>query len=257
MLEYKKFRMKNMAEVSGVSVRALQHYDEIGLLSPGRMNEAGYRLYTKDDLARLQEILFFRELDFSLAEIKSIIESPGYRRDEALAAQKDLLKIKIKRLNAMIRTIDKTINAENGGKEMYNDELFEGLDAETQKEYAREAKERWGATDAYKESARRTAKYSKDDWDRINGESTEIYAAVAGLMDSGLAPEHADVQAQVQKWRDHITKYFYNCPPEMVRGLGEMYVADERFTKNIDKVRPGLAAFLSQAMVYYAENAEA
>jgi DNA-binding transcriptional MerR regulator len=252
-----KFRVKDMSDISGVSIRTLHHYEEIGLLKPDRINEAGYREYSEDDLARLQEILFFRELDFGLAEIKGLIESPGYRRDEALAAQKHLLALKIERLNRIIKTIDKTAKAEHGGKKMKIENLFDGLDAETQEEYTREAKERWGETDAYRESARKTAKYTKDDWDRIGAESADIYSKTADLMGSGLAPEHPDVQAQVQRWRDYITKNFYNCPPEMVRGLGEIYVADERFTKNIDKVRPGLAAFLSKAMAYYADNARA
>jgi len=257
MLQYTKFRIRNIAEASGVSIRTLQHYDEIGLLCPGRMKNSGYRLYSKDDLARLQEILFFRELDFSLTEIKTMLESPGYKRDKALAAQKDLLKIKIKRLNMMIRTIDKTISAETGGKEMYNEELFEGLDAETQKEYSLEAKERWGGTDAYKESERKTARYSKEDWARIGAVSGDIYTKIADLMGAGAEPDDERVQEQTKRWYDHITDSYYTCTPEIFRGLGEMYVIDKRFTDNIDKTRPGLAAFLSKAMIIFADNAGA
>lgn len=244
-----------MAEVSGISIRTLQHYDEIGLLTPVRMHETGYRLYSEDDLARLQEILFFRELDFSLAEIKSIIESPGYGRNEALGAQRDLLKLKIKRLNKMIRTIDKTIEAEEGGLEMTNDELFGGLvDDATLEEYAKEAKERWGGTDAYKESEHKTAQYTKQDWERINATSSDIYIKIADLMDAGADPGDPEVQAQTRRWYNHITDSFYTCTPEIFRGLGEMYVADHRFTENIDKVRPGLAAYLKDAMQICADS---
>jgi DNA-binding transcriptional MerR regulator len=240
--------------MTGVSIRALHHYDQIGLLRPAETAESGYRLYSEDDLARLQEILFFKELDFSLAEIRAIMASPAYKRDEALAAQKDLLGLKIKRLRRLIGTIDKTIEHDERGMKMEDNEMFNGLDDVTMGEYKREAKEKWGETDAYKESARKTAAYTKADWERIGAESSDIYVKIADLMDAGRTADDADVQAQVQRWRDHITGNFYRCGPEMVRGLGEMYVADARFTKNIDKVRPGLAAFLSKAMVYYADN---
>lgn len=255
LFQYKAFRMKQFSELAGVSIKTLRHYEKIGLLAPERMNDAGYRRYSKDDLFRLQEIQFFRELDFGLAEIKSIIESPGYRRDEALASQKELLTLKIKRLNTMIRTIDKTLQSEEMGIEMANDELFGGLvDDETLEEYAKEAKERWGGTDAYKESERKTARYTKKDWERINGTSSDIYIKIADLMDGGADPGDAEVQAQTKRWYDHITDSFYTCTPEIFRGLGEMYVADHRFTENIDKVRPGLAAFLKDAMKIYADS---
>ena len=250
-----KYLVKQVAEITGTTIRALHHYDEIGLLTPAVMNEAGYRRYSADDLARLQEILFFKELDFSLAEIKAIIESPGYRRNEALAEQKKLLGAKIKRLRRIIKTIDYTMVGEERGVKMDQDKMFEGLDDATLKEYEREAKERWGETDAYKESARRAAKYNEADWGLIGAESADIYQQVANLMDSGQAPADAAVQAQIKRWNDHITQYFYRCTPDICRGLGEMYLVDQRFKNNLDKVRPGLAEFLSQAMTYYADHA--
>ncbi len=258
MFQQRAFRVKQISDLTGVSIRTLHHYDEIGLLQPGRMNDAGYRLYSQDDLARLQEILFFRELDFSLAEIRGIIESPGYNRVEALTDQKQLLAAKVTRLKKIIKTIDKTMDNDKRGVDMSNEDLFGGLvDEETQAEYAREAKERWGETDAYKESARKTAKYTRADWERINAEGGDIYSKIADLVKAGVTPEEASVQIQIQKWRDHITANFYNCTIDICQGLGEMYLADVRFKTNIDKVCPGLTEFLSKAIAFYVDNAEA
>jgi DNA-binding transcriptional MerR regulator len=251
-----KFRVKHLSKLAGVSVRTLHHYDRIGLLQPARMNEAGYRLYSEEDLTCLQEILFFKELDFSLAEIKSTLESPGYSRVEALIAQKNLLEMKIERLDKMIETIDMTISAEMGGQEMYADELFDGLDTETLEEYKTEARERWGESDAFKESERKTSKYTKADWKRIGAESSDIYIKVADLMEAGKEPSDSEVQAQTKRWFDHLCENFYTCTPEIFRGLADGYVQDQRFTTNIDKVRPGLAAFLSKAMKVYADSLE-
>jgi MerR family transcriptional regulator, multidrug-efflux activator len=142
------YKVKQVAEISGVSIRTLHHYDQIGLLRPAETAESGYRLYSEDDLDRLQEILFFKELDFGLSEIRAIMASPAYKRDEALAAQKDLLRLKVKRLRRLIDTIDKTIENDERGTKMEEKELFGGLDDATMREYKREAQERWGETDA-------------------------------------------------------------------------------------------------------------
>lgn len=252
-------KVKEVADLVGVSVRMLHHYDKIGLLKPAMVSEAGYRLYTEADLEKLQQIMFFRELDFGLQEIKSILESPNFDRREAMKKHKELLSAQKERLEKIIETVDKTLVSLEGGREMDKKEMFGAFDMSTIEEhkakYAEEARQRWGQTDAYKESQNRAAKYTKEDWAKISTEVNAIYSKVAVLMDA-KEPEDPEVQELVRQWQEHISTYFYHCPPEMLRGLGDLYVSDERFTKNIDKYRAGLAAFLRDAMHFFADNAE-
>jgi DNA-binding transcriptional MerR regulator len=206
-------------------------------------------------------VLFFRELGFSLEEIRGMLRHPEYERRAALLAQKTMLREKAKRLNKMARVIDKILFDGRGRNDMATDELFGGLDSKTLDEYQKEARERWGGTDAYKESERKTARYNKEDWERINKVSGDIYTKIADLMDAGAKPTDARVQVETKRWYEHITDSFYTCTPEIFRGLAEGYVADKRFTDNIDGIRPGLAVYLKDAMIIYANsvssNAEA
>ncbi|MDP4089110.1 MAG: MerR family transcriptional regulator [Bacillota bacterium] len=250
------YKVKEVSTIAGVSVRTLHHYDEIGLLKPEFVTSAGYRLYSDRDLERLQQILFFKELDFDLQEIRDILSSPGFDRKSALKAHKELLIEKRKRLERIIQSVDKTIDSIGGGIEMSKKEMFESFDMSEiekhQEKYAEEVKRKYGSTDAYKESQKKTAKYSKEDWARIIGRQGEIYRGLAGLMDR--EPSHPEVQELVAQARQQITENFYNCTPEIFAGLGEMYVNDERFTANIDKFKPGLAVFLRDAIRVYCNN---
>lgn len=253
------YKVKEVAQMVGISVRTLHHYDQIGLLKPRSVTPAGYRLYTDEDLERLQQILFFKEMDFNLQEIKEIIDSPSFDRKAALQTHKGLLIRKKERLEKIIISVEKTIDSLEGGIKMEKKEMFEAFDMKEiekhKEEYAEEARQRWGHTDAYKESARRTAQYTKEDWARIQAKVQEIYQMFVDAMDKG--PASSEAQKAVGEWRQHITDNFYNCSLEIVRGLGDMYVADERFTKNIDKVKPGLVLFMRDAMhIYCASHAE-
>lgn len=222
-----------MADIAGVSVRTLHYYDQIGLLKPKHVSPAGYRLYTDEDLERLQQILFFKELDFDLHDIKAILDDPGFDRYKALIAHKELLIEKKKRLERIIKTVDKTIQSIKGGIKMDEKDMFEGFDmSEIEKhkaKYADEVKKRWGNTDAYRESMEKTSKYTKEDWAKIISRQKELDTKLAALMDKG--PADPEVQELISQRRQYITDYFYNCTPEIFRGLGEMYVNDERFTK--------------------------
>jgi MerR family transcriptional regulator, thiopeptide resistance regulator len=244
------YAVGHLARVAGVSVRTLHHYDEVGLLTPARRGPAGYRLYTIDDLERLQQILFFRELGFTLAEIRAIMLDPGFERRAALEAQQELLRQKARRLEKLIAAVGAAIHAGERGFHMNQSEMFEAFGDFDPAEYEAEARRRWGGTSAYKESARRTASYTKDDWLTIRREEDEIASGMAEL--ASRDPAAAEVQELVaRKWR-LINDRFYDCSPEMFAGLGRMYADDPRFARNYDKLRPGLAAFMCDAMEAYA-----
>lgn len=249
-------KVKQVAKLVGISVRTLHHYDHIGLLKPTFVSPAGYRLYTDEDLERLQQILFFKELDFNLEEIKQIIDSPNFNRPDALLSHKKLLLEKRARLDKIITSIDKTMDSMEGGREMEKKEMFEAFDMseiEKHKEkYAEETKQKYGHTDAFKESAQKTAKYTKDDWAAIHARSSEIYLRIVANMDQG--PADPEVQKAVGDFRQHITDSYYNCTLEIFRGLGDLYVNDPRFTANIDKIKEGLAVFLREAMYIYCDK---
>jgi DNA-binding transcriptional MerR regulator len=250
------YKVKNVSEIAGVSIRTLHHYDEIGLLKPEFVSSAGYRLYSDEDIERLQQILFFKELDFNLQEIKDILDSPNFDRKHALQTHRKLLMEKKKRIEKIIESVEKTLDSIEGEIEMNKKDLFDGFDIsqiEKHKEkYAKEVEEKYGQTDAYKESVKKTAKYTKEDWAKMLGQQEEIYTRLAVLMDR--EPSDNMVQELVEKNRQLITDYYYNCTPEILSGLGEMYVMDERFTANIDKYKPGLAMFLREAIRIYTNN---
>lgn len=247
--------VKAVADLAGISVRTLHHYDEIGLLKPAGQSAAGYRLYSQEDLERLQQILFFRELGFGLKEIGAIIDSPGFDRRQALLAHREALLQRKARIERLIETVDRTLKAmEREDAPMTQDEMKELFDGFDPTEYEDEARQRWGGSREFQESIARTRRYPKADWLKIQNEAGEIYSAIASLMDRD--PGDAEVQEWVGRWHEHISKWYYDCSLEIFRGLGEMYVQDERFTKNIDKTKPGLAAFLSEAMRIYCDRRE-
>lgn len=249
------YKVKEVADMVGISVRMLHHYDKIDLLQPEFINQAGYRFYSNSDLERLQQVLFFKELDFNLQEIKSILDNPDFDKMQALKSQHELLLEKKKRLEKIINTVEKTIYSIEGEIKMDNKEMFGAfsmIDIERHKEkYAEEAKEKYGDSDAYKECNKKTAKYTKEDWSTISGEADNIMKKLVLLMD--IDPRDSQVQEVVEEYRQYITKNFYQCTREIFRGLGELYVTDERFTANFDKYKPGLAQFLSDAIKFYTK----
>ncbi|MDD2956434.1 MAG: MerR family transcriptional regulator [Oscillospiraceae bacterium] len=245
----KPLTVSQISRLTGVSVRALHYYDQIGLLRPGCVTEAGYRLYGGEELKKLQQILFFRELDFSLKEIRTIMESPGYQSQTALAHQRDLLTLQKERLEKLIALIDRTIE---GGTDMEFTE-FDNTEIQKAKEqYAEEARQRWGDTEAWAESERRTAGYDKADWDQAAAEAETVYRSFLAAMP--LGPESEQAQAAVKSWQDHITRRWYLCTDEILAGLGEMYVQDPRFTQNIDSRGAGLAQFMSDAIRLFCQR---
>lgn len=238
-----------VAQLAGITIRTLHHYDEIGLLRPSQVNAAGYRLYVTSDLERLQQILFFKELGFGLDQIRQIIDDPGFDRQEALVQHRVMLLERQERLNRLIRSVDRTLDTIERGIPLSEKELFAGFDP-----YAEEAKERWGQTEAYKESARRVKTYTKADWEAIKAEETAINQGLAALMDR--EPADPAVQEWIRRKHQHINDRFYTCSTAVFRGLGDLYVADERFAAVYEKVKPGLTAFMRAAMQIYCDMLE-
>lgn len=252
------YKISEVADLAGVSVRTLHYYDKIDLLKPTLIEENGYRLYDDENLARLHQILFFKEMEFSLNEIKEILDDPHFNQKKALLSHKEILKEKRKRLDKIIRSIDQTISTIEGGKNMTKKEMFEPFDMsqieEQQKKYEEEVRRKYAGTTAYQESQRKTKSYGAEDWQNIEKERTTIYKEIANRMEQG--PDDKEVQQLVEKWKNHITAHFYECNLEILRGLGEMYIADDRFMANIDQTRPGLAKFLSEAIQVYCDRQE-
>ena len=238
-----RMHIREFAELTGVSVRTLHYYDEIGLLKPAFVDERnGYRDYDEKSLERMIEILFYRELDFPLKSILGILSSPEYDKAAAIRKQKELLMLKKERLERLISALDK---AEEGEIPM---NTFNNNEYETaRRQYADEAKQKWGGTEAFRESEQKTADYSAEKWGEVNAGLNAVLAEFAAIKDS-VTPGSETAQSLVRKLQTYITDNFYTCTPEILRGLGQMYVADERFRANIDKNGIGTAGFISEAI---------
>lgn len=241
--------MKTVAEVSamtGVSVRTLHHYDAIGLLKPSRITDAGYRLYDETALKRLQTILLFRELEFPLKQIKVILESAEFDPMEALTDQIRMLELKREHLDQVIahaRNIQKT------GVITMN---FKAFDTKKMDAYAAQAKEKWGHTDAYKESQQKVAGKTKEQQLETADALMDIFREMGEIRNSD--PASAEAQALVKKLQDFITEHYYNCTKQILQGLGMMYVAGDEMTDNINKAGgEGTAEFASRAIAYYCK----
>ena len=246
----------DVARRAGITVRTLHHYDEVGLVTPSDRTEGGYRLYGPEAIDRLQEVLFFRELGFGLEEIRGIVDAPEYQRAAALARQRRLVEQKATRLLDMMDALDVAIEAERQGIVMNPEEKLEVFGDFDPDEHVQEARERWGDSDAYRDSVRRTASYTKADWQQINAENQQINEALLALMAADVPPDDPAAMNLAEEHRAQITKWFYECTPEIHAGLGQMYVADLRFKENIDKAGAGLADYLSAAIAANAVRAE-
>ncbi|ASN03531.1 MerR family transcriptional regulator [Virgibacillus necropolis] len=242
-------KVKEVADLVGISVRTLHHYDEIGLFKPNDTTESGYRVYSKNDLATLQQILFFKELGFPLKKIKEIMESPGFDRNEALEVQRNMLLEKRRRMDDMITMINKTIKNTKGEITMSEKEKFDGFDF-SHNPYEQEARDRWG-DNAVDDSNEKLGKMSKVQQKELGVEFDVIYKRLATLRHQ--QPESNAAQEGIDEWYIYLNKVgVYSL--DAFKGLGQMYVDDDRFTKNIDKYGDGLAVFMRDAMAIYADN---
>ena len=234
--------------MTGISVRALHHYDEIGLLIPRGRTRAGYRLYDDDDLLRLQQIVIGRELGLSLEEIRRSLDDPGFDRQRALLDQKRQLQERRDQTEAMIRAVDAALavlDDAGSGDPMEMKNLFDGFDPS---KYEAEAQERWGKTESYQESKRRTSRYSAEDWKKLKAEQAAIYEDAAAAMKDGKAPDGEEAMDIADRHRLSIDRWFYPCNVTMHCNLAAMYEGDSRFAENIDKYGEGLTPFLVAAI---------
>lgn len=241
-------KINEVAKLTGITVRTLHYYDEIGLLKPSKVTDKGYRIYDQQSLEILQQILFFRELEFPLNQIKQIINDSKFNSQKALINHRDLLIKKRERLDNIINLVNKKLE----GGTIVSFKEFDTTEIEECKEkYAKEVKEKYGDTNEYRQSQQKASKYAKEDWNKIQEEANYIMKQFFNNKEKPIDSD--EIKELVKKWQDHITKYYYDCSNKILAGLGSMYVADERFKNNIDKNGKGTAEFMSKAIASYCK----
>jgi DNA-binding transcriptional MerR regulator len=247
----KSYTISQVARMAGVTVRTLHHYDQIGLLRPPARTKAGYRLYREPDLLRLQQILFFRELDMPLDEVRQILDEPGFDPATALEHHRQLLQRRMERLERLLNTIDRTIEGlTEADMALTDEELYEGFTTEQIERYKREAREMYG-TKEVEESERKVRKMSREQWKAVGAEGEAVTVALAAVADR--QPGDAEVQALIARHHGWIEN-FYPCSAGRYRGLGQLYVEHPEFRAFYEKHRPGLADFMAAAMNHYADE---
>jgi DNA-binding transcriptional MerR regulator len=245
------YTVRKLAEMAGITVRTLHHYDELGLLKPSARTPAGYRLYADPDLLRLQQILFFRELGFPLEQIRTILEDPDFDQVRALERHREMLQLERERLSLLLATIDKTIvklMEENMG--ITDEELWEGFSQEQIERYRRESRDAYGVQ-VVEESERRAKGMSRGQWQAVKDEGDAVTRGLAALMDR--RPDDPEVQALVARHYKWVCT-FWTPDAAAYAGLGQLYTDNPEFRANYDKYNVGLADFLREAMAYYAEH---
>ena len=246
------------ARLAGISVRALHHYDQIGLLTPSARSLAGHRIYTPADLKRLQQILFYRALGLALDDIARILADPGQDSRAHLRRQHRLLREQISRRQEMLTAIEKELEATTMGIALTPEEQFEifGTD-KVSGEWSEEAQQRWGETPASEQSQRRTAAYTRQDWLEIQAEADAINQDYVAAMTAGAPAGDPRATDIAERHRQHIGRWFYECGSDNHRCLAEMYLSDERFARTYDELAPGLARYVHDAVMANAERAAA
>ncbi|MDH6626519.1 DNA-binding transcriptional MerR regulator [Streptomyces sp. LBL] len=245
------YSVGQVAGFAGVTVRTLHHYDDIGLLVPSERSHAGHRRYSDADLDRLQQILFYRELGFPLDEVAALLEglATGTSDPRAhLRRQHELLTARIEKLQKMAAAVEHAMEARTMGINLTPEEKFEVFGDKDPEQYAQEAEQRWGGTETYAESQRRAARYTKEDWKRLQAEVDDWSERYTALMAEGEPPTGERALDLAEEHRRHIGTWYYECPYEMHQTLGDMYVSDERFKAFYDSMRPGLAEHLRDAI---------
>ncbi|WP_328300089.1 MerR family transcriptional regulator [Streptomyces sp. NBC_00435] len=243
------YSVGQVAGFAGVTVRTLHHYDEIGLLSPGGRSHAGHRRYEDADLDRLQRVLFYRELGFPLDEVMVLLDDPESDPREHLRRQHALLSDRIARLQQMAAAVEHAMEAKKMGINLTPEEKFEVFGDKDPERYAEEAERRWGGTETHAESQRRAAGYTKGDWQRMQDQVADWGTRYRALMEAGEPAGGERAMDLAEEHRLHICTWFYDCSYEIHTGLGEMYVADERFREFYDSMHPGLAGHLRDSIM--------
>lgn len=235
-----------VAELAGVSVRTLHHYDEIGLLEPSERSASGYRLYSPADLRRLQRILFYRELDFDLAVIADILDDPAAAH---LVDQRRMLVERIERHQAMVDVLDKELAARELGLTLTPKERLEVFGTTRLEDNAGRVVERWGDTDRFRQSRDRTAKYTREDWLALQAEVADIHQRIATAMTAGTPATAPEVMDLAEEHRRHLHRWFHDCDHDTHRELARAYRANERVGRNYDEMVPGLSQYIHDAIM--------
>ncbi|GAA4930326.1 DNA-binding transcriptional MerR regulator [Nonomuraea thailandensis] len=244
-----------VAELAGISVRALHHYDEIGLLEPSERSAAGYRLYSGDDLRRLQHILFYRELGFDLDTIGAILADPARTDADRLREQRTLLTARIERQQAMLASIDRELHARELGLTLTPRERLEIFGSTRLEDNAARARERWGDSELWRQRQRRAAACSAADWERIRDEQSAIHRRLLDAMAAGVPAADPAVMGLAEEHRLHLHRRFHDCDHETHRGLARAYLANERIGRNYDDMAPGLSRYVHDAIMANADRA--
>lgn len=245
------YTVHELASLASITVRTLHYYDQIGLLKPSSIAKNGYRQYEETELLRLQQILFFRELAFSLEDIKHMLDRPDFRMVNALRDQKKLMQLKRVRLDGLMKSIEKTIRHMTIKKPIKDEELYDAFKDDEVKQYQEEVKQRWSNTDAYKQSMARVGTMTKQEMNQLKTDGKAFTQKLADHMDHD--PKSATAQALIAEHYKGI-QFFYDCPLPMYRNLGQMYVDDPRFTAYYDTVRPGLAMWVRDGIAEYCDT---
>ena len=256
MSENKPLTVGRIARLTGVSVRTLHHYDDIALVVPSGRTSAGYRVYSDADVERLHQVLTYRELGFSLEQIATLLDDPDADALAHLRQQRTLLEDRIDRLHRMVAAVEEMMSKKSQGIQLTAAEQAEIFgDDWANNNYQSEAEERWGNTDAWKQSQERAATLTKDDWAALKAETDSFNEACADALRRGVRPGSDEADALAERHRAFINRSF-DCDHAMQVYLGEMYVADSRFTATYDSVEPGLAQFLHDIIVANAEGSD-
>ena len=244
-----------VAESFGVTVRTLHHYDAEGLVVPSARTHAGYRLYTEADLTRLATVVTYRRLGLPLDEVRALLEGVG-TPEEHLRRQRDAVVSRLGELEELVTAIDRALEREMERRPATTEELKELFGDGFREEYQAEAEERWGDTDAWKQSASRTTRYTTSDWERIKTEGEAVNSALVAALRSGASPASDAAMDAAEEHRAHIARWFYDLDHTFHRGLADMYVADPRFTRTYEDLAPGLAAYVHAAIHANADRHE-
>jgi DNA-binding transcriptional MerR regulator len=244
------YTIKEIADLAGVTTRTLRYYDQLGLLTPAKIGENDYRYYDHDNLLKLQQVLFFRELDLPLKEILFILNRPDFSLQSALKNHRRSLQKKVDRISTLLETIDNTILSLEGEDRMPEKEYFTGFD---ESKYEEEARDLWGDTPQYTDSQQKWSSYTEDQKEEIKREGERIIRRMV-TDKSDAAPDDPGVQEAVAEYHAYFNKYFYTSGVEVLRGLAEMWVDDPRFAVNYERIREGGAAFVREAVQIYCDR---
>ncbi len=245
-----------VADLFGVTVRTLHHYDEIGLVVPSGRSRAGYRLYTDEDLVRLRQVVVYRRLELPLDEIATLLDG-GEDAADHLRRQRATVMTRLDELRELVAAIDRALEREMGNEPATPEELKELFGDGFSDEYQQEAQERWGESDAWKQSAARTKRYTKADWSEVKAEMEAVNSAFVRAQQSGEPATSEAAMDAAEQHRRHIHDRFYDLDHTFHRGLADMYVSDPRFTKTYEDIAPGLAAYVRDAIHANADRHEA